>query len=108
MKKIIVAILAALSCLFLFACVPSNVEKAEEKMEKAGYTVLAYSDKEAEGLVGGFIATKGLIGGESLTAVLFETVDDAKAFAEEIGSKAKRDGKWVYYGTEAAIKAFEK
>ncbi len=110
MKKFICMILATLACLFLFACTPSSVEKAEDKMKKEGYTVLAYSDKEADGLVGGFTATKaeGILDVDNITALLFKTKDDAKKFMEEIddNSKAIRDGKWVYWGTEDAIEDF--
>jgi hypothetical protein len=108
MKKFICALLATLACLTLFACTPSNVEKAEAKMKDAGYNVAAYKDEEAEGVVGGFVATKGLNVLDSITAVLFKTKDDAKKFAEEMGSKAVQDGKWVYFGAESAIEAFTK
>lgn len=112
MKKILCAVLAAVSCLGFAACVPGSVEKAEEKMKKEGYTVIAYEDKEAEGLVGGFNATKveGFLGSESdsITALLFESSSDAKDFVAELGddSKAVQDGKWVYWGTEDAIEDF--
>ena len=110
MKKIICAILTAIACLCLFACTPSNIEKAENKMKKEGYTVLAYSDKEAEGLIGGFTATKaeGILNVDNITALLFESKADAEKFMEEMGdaSKAIRDGKWVYWGTEDAIEDF--
>ncbi|MBR2623423.1 MAG: hypothetical protein IKD15_04275, partial [Clostridia bacterium] len=87
---------------------PSTVEKAEEKMEKAGYTVLAYEKKE-EGSVGGFIAKKGIVGGEMLTAILFESKDAASDFYgtySQIDTNAVLDGKWVYSGSEEAVKAF--
>ena len=85
-------------------------ESAEEKMQKEGYGVIAYEDKEAEGLIGGFVATKndgeGLfdIEIEMITAMLFETKDAATDFysaANQAG--AVLDGKWVYWGTEDAI-----
>lgn len=109
MKKILCAVLAAVSCLGFAACVPGNVEKAEEKMKKEGYTVIAYEDKEAEGLVGGFNATKFEgFSADNITALLFESSSDAKDFVAELGdnSKAVQDGKWVYWGTEDAIEDF--
>ena len=110
MKKIICAVLAAVSCLGFAACVPSNMEKAEDKMKKEGYTVVAYEDKEAEGCVGGFNATKmeGILDVENITALLFESSKEAKKFVEELGdtSKAIQDDKWVYWGTEDAIEDF--
>lgn len=105
MKKFICALLATIACLTLFACTPSNVEKAKAKMEDAGYLVVGKEDENAEGLVGAFAATKIT---ENIVAFLFETKDDAKKFAEEMGSKAVQDGKWVYYGSESAIEAFTK
>lgn len=109
MKKFICALLATIACLALFACTPSNVDKAKAKMEEAGYTVLATQDEEAEGLVGAFNATKiSLSGAENLTAFLFDNKDDAKKFAEKLGEKAVQDGKWVYFGSDAAIEAFTK
>lgn len=92
----------------LFACVPSNVEKAEEKMEKAGYTVMAYS-KDAEGLVGGIIATKIT---SSITALYFDSKKSAEEFYADgsgiTGKFAELDGKWVYFGDSEAIEAFTK
>lgn len=114
MKKFISALLAALVCISMClfaACTPSNVEQAEEKMEEAGYTVIAYSNKEAKGLVGGVIATKagGLLELDVLTAAYFETADDAKAFYENLDETgAVQDGNWVYWGDEDAVEDFTK
>ena len=94
MKKFLLGIVMAIMCIGMAACAPSSVAKAEEKMEKAGYTVLAYEGNE-EGSVGGFIAKKGLIGGETLTAILFESTDAATDFYgtySQIDSKAVLDG----------------
>ena len=110
MKKFLCAILMGIMCLGFVACAPFTVEKAEEKMEKAGYTVLAYSDDEAEGMVGGILAQKGLIGGSTLYACLFDSKDAATDFyskAAQISSSAVLDGKWVYWGDEDAIDAFK-
>ncbi|MBR2441703.1 MAG: hypothetical protein IKB20_01325 [Clostridia bacterium] len=109
MKKFLVALMAALTCFACVACAPTSVEKAEEKMQKAGYTVVAYSDKEAEGLVGGFVASNGILTGDSMTALLFETKDDATDFYSNVDDLgATLDGKWVYWGDEEAIKEFTK
>lgn len=106
MKKFLCGLLAAIACIGFAACVPSNMDKAEAKMEDAGYLVVAYSDKEAEGLVGGMVATKIT---KTMTALLFESSKDAKEFLEETKETgAKQDGKWVYWGTEEAIEDFTK
>ena len=113
MKKFLLAIVMAILCIGMTACTPMSVEKAEEKMQKAGYLVVSSEDKEAEGLVGGFVATKndgeGLfdIEIEMITAFFFETTDAASDFYSVAGQAgAVLDGKWVYWGTEDAIEDF--
>ena len=94
-------------CIGMAACTPSSVEKAEEKMQEAGYKVVAYS-KDAEGMVGGFVASKGITDvTNTMTAILFETKDDATDFYSNISETgAVLDGKWVYWGAEEAIDEF--
>ena len=110
MKKFFLSLIMAIMCIGMAACAPSSVEKAEEKMQKAGYTVVAYEDKETEGLVGGFVATaglSGLLGGNTMTALLFETTDAASDFYSVVNQAgAVLDGKWVYWGSEEAVDAF--
>lgn len=116
MKKIFRAICMAfvvvLAGVVLTACKPGSVEKAQSKMEKAGYTVVAYeAAKDAEGFVGGFIATKVDVkdGSGTLTAVLFDSKENAEKFKEVAPFESVvLDGKWVYAGTENAIDAFLK
>ena len=111
MKKFLSTMIMALACVAMAACAPMSVEKAEEKMQKAGYTVVAYEKEDAEGFVGGFVATaglSGLLGGNTMTALLFETADAASDFysvANQAG--AVLDGKWVYWGSEEAVDAFK-
>ena len=50
MKKFLLGLLMAIMCIGMAACTPSSVEKAEEKMQEAGYTVVAYEDEDAEGI----------------------------------------------------------
>ena len=118
MKKFFVALFMAITCLMMVACAPSNLEKAEEKLEEAGYKVEAY-DLSAEGYVGGIVATKGgslgdviggLIDGNQFYAMLFETKEYATEYYKSLGedTKAVQDGKWVYRGSEEATEAFLK
>jgi len=110
MKKFLCGLLAAVATLSLVACVPSNMEKAEKRMKKEGYTVIAYTDDEAEGLIGGFNATKSEnFSVDNLTALLFESSKEAKAFYKDMKNKSQaiQEGKWVYWGTEDAIEDFE-
>lgn len=116
MKKILrtlcIALVAIITGISVTACKPANIEKAEAKMEKAGYTVLAYeNDDNIEGFVGGFIAMD-ISAGDSMLAILFESKNDAEKYAEtkiqsEYG-EIKVEGKWIYAGTEQAIKEFKK
>ena len=110
MKKFLLGLLMAIMCIGMAACTPSSVEKAEEKMQEAGYTVVAYEDKDAEGMVGGFVATaglSGLLGGDVMTAVLFDSKDAATDFYSTLAETgAVLDGKWVYWGSEKAIEEF--
>ena len=110
MKKFLLGLVAAIMCIGMAACAPSSVEKAEEKMQEAGYTVVAYEKEDAEGLVGGFVATaglSGLLGGNTMTALLFETKDAATDFYSTVSEAgAVLDGKWVYWGSEEAVDAF--
>lgn len=112
----VIAIVAVLGVV-LFACVPNSIDAATKKMEKAGYNVTSYSDKGAEGCDGGILATSGLTG---IYALHFSSAKEAKAYYEDrIGtdkedkkdaeeSNYKQKGKWVYWGSTAAEKAFEK
>ncbi len=116
MKKFLVGLLAALACFAMVACVPGDLAKAEEKMEKAGYNVASY-ELSAEGYVGGIAASLksdnplgdlgNALGGKTMNAVLFETADDAKAYAEG-KENVEVSGKWVFWRNEDAIKAFKK
>ncbi len=115
LKIIATSVLSVLACATLFACVPSNIEKAEKKMAKEGYDVKDIG-KLGDGCVGGISARKADLqdGIDFLIAYLFESNDDAKDFLadweELVGNEsgtAIRDGKWVYAGTEDAIEDFE-
>ena len=125
MKKFLVGLMTALFCLCLAACAPANLEKAQEKLKDAGYTIINVSEEAVPGVdgsVGSISAAKGadtLMGnftgdGEFILAVLFESASDAKEYYEEHKDEAeedqvvKQDGKWVYAGTEGAVEAFTK
>ena len=108
MKKGLFAVLAAVACC-LVACVPTNMDNAQKKMKKEGYTVISYTDAEAEGLIGGFNATK--VDGldlDNITALLFDSTKAAKAYYQDLNDKSNiiQEGKWVYWGTEDAIEDF--
>ena len=61
---------------------------------------------------GYFIAKTGLLSGETLTAMYFDTTANAKAWYESNTTKddttTKCAGRWVYWGTVGGVKAFEK
>ena len=115
LKFLSLAFVAIFAGTLLTACAPSNIEKATEKMEEAGYTVIDYDKgKDAEGFVGGLLATK-ILKGEGLIAMLFDSNADAKEFFESMTDSDKdsdygafqQSGKWVFAGTEDAIDAFK-
>ena len=109
-KIIATTALSVLACATLFACVPSNIEKAEKKMKKEGYkiTELPETFLSPDGFENGFVATK--IGSftekDGLTVILFDDKDSAKKYYEDLNQGVQK-GKWVYYGTEDAIEDFE-
>ena len=113
MKKILTAfvtLMMSIACCVLAACAPMNIEKAEDKMKDAGYTVVAY-EQDAEGLVGGIMATKveGLLDIDTLTALYFSSIGEAKDFYDELDNEdAKWQGKWVFWGSEDAMEDFTK
>ena len=113
MKKLIMVLLAALTCLCFVACAPANIEKAQEKMENAEYSVIVTGEDETELLygekaVGMIIASKGgILNRETLTAILFEDAASAKEFAEK-DEERQVNGKWVLWGDESAIEDFTK
>ena len=124
MKKFIMLVLSALTCLCFVACAPKTVEKAKEKMEAAGYSVELISEDVAEiGLgeeaEGSIIATKtegGLLNLKTyiLTAVLFDSTKAAKEYYEQTLENSNgdtgitRSGKWVVVGNVEAIDEFMK
>ncbi len=116
MKKLLSVLLAALTCLFLVACAPADLDKAEEKMEKAGYNVVVdetFSGLFDDDVVGSIIATKA---GDFLTATLFEDAKSAKEYYDKVKDEdadkedqiVKKSGKWVFVGTEDAVEDFTK
>ncbi len=108
----VIALVGIIACVF-FACVPSNLEKAQAKMEEAGYTVLS-STWRLDNLDGAFNATKVSVseGSGTMSALYFKDKDSAKKAYDELAGEnkenIKQNGRWVYFGTKAAIEAFEK
>ena len=137
MKKritIITVLALALVCVMLFAaCTPaSNPEKAKEKLEKKGYTVVVDNRVQPAALK----MTAGINGvdtvltatysdddtTEYLTVLYFSSASDAKAAwdaakkeaeSEKKDSKDKDDSNWtvgksgkrIWFGTKNAVKA---
>lgn len=116
LKKLSVLCAVIFAGVMLTACVPSNLDKAKAKMEEAGYSVVAIdkSEEEAEGLVGGFIASKIALkdGDLGMMALLFDSKSSAKEYyekwvEEDDQKEIIQKGKWVYSGTETSIEVFE-
>ncbi len=110
MKWITLGAASAITCVAFVACAPASLEKAQEKMEAAGYTV------ETEEYLGIGQIYAYNEDGDVLSGALYESTSDAKSAYELAESMAsampegyslKRIGKWVVTGTDAAIKAFK-
>ena len=121
MKKVILGLFVALFALVLVGCAPKDSSAAKQKMEKAGYTVVAtvYDEVQEDGSVASLACTKGnTIGsiidglGNGLTAVLYDSTKNAKAaYNSSKNAEGKSNytlvGKWVVWGSEEAVKAFK-
>ncbi len=110
MKWITVAAASLISALALLACVPSDMDKAYDKMAMEGYSVSIEKLQTDDGCLGKLHAVKdddGCV--DSIFAYLFDSKVAAKAYFEENKGNANMlilDGKWVYVGTEDAIDDF--
>ena len=121
-KFISIALVFTVVSLILTACVPSSIEKAITKMEKAGYVV-------SEPIVTGYESGFGAIGKikaqklssnaspeDTIIAILFESEKKAKEFYEDGGgwndsllTKTGQEGRWAFAAyTENAINDFKK
>lgn len=110
-----------MALLTLTACAP-KADKAEEKMEKAGYFSI-----DAKAIVGTetskyenfFVFAKGnaaanmLTGGDFVVALYYKDAEEAKkaydeykASKDEEEANVKKSGKCLYYGTEQGMKDF--
>jgi len=128
MKKIIsvIAVIALVAVLgtLLVACAPADAKAAKEKLEKKDYAVVVVSDS-----IGGELAlaiygehVKDMItatskdGKDQVSAILFDSAANAKAFYKDnkelFENKGKDEtvsvsGKWIIGGTKAGVKAFK-
>ena len=121
MKKVFKSVFMVALCFMLgvglTACKPKNVDKAISRMEDAGYTIVGYTDGEdAEGYVGGFVASnvESVTEIDGMMAMLFDSKSSAEEYFNSITEKENKsmfgewvlDGKWVYTGSDAAVRAF--
>lgn len=130
MKKIAkilsVAMLVVMTALVMTACVPGSAEKAQKKLEKAGYEVEIYTEADDVGKeMLGFVhedAVEMLMAGKdnnSVAVVWFDNKDAAKEMYDKTYNELKDEidegvdvvvkikGKVVYYGTKQAVKDFD-
>lgn len=127
MKKVLrmsSLLLVLVALLGLTACAPKDPAKAKEKLEGKEYTVVVdanvipaamklFGIKGVESVV---TATKKAEDNvETVTAVLFaekaqakDAIDKLVEYAKKNGeqTEVKQVGKWLYYGTEQAMKDF--
>ncbi len=116
-KVFVSAILLVVTAFTFAACVPSSYDKAVSKMQDAGYTVAGSTYDKDTGAVGSFAATKvslsNIGNSNAIIATLYSSSKEAKAAYDKLKSEdnkenLKQKGKWVYFGSSEAIKAFEK
>ena len=124
MKKLF-AIIAAVVLLFsLASCAPKDASKAEEKLEKKGYSVVVDENLIPAALKLAGIDVDAVVTAvkdiedaddEFVTAYLFSSKDDAKAAIEKLSewaekkneeSNFKQSGCWLYAGSDKGMKDF--
>lgn len=116
-KSLLMVAVCVMLCFSLSACKPKNIDKAKSRLEKAGYTVMDYEvEEDAEDVVGAILASNFEKVNEidGMIAILFENKGSAKDYYESVTENNGKSmvgewelsGKWVYSGTERAVKAF--
>lgn len=117
MKRIIALVCVFAMMALLLASCGVNFKTMEEKLEKEGYTVICFTEKNLEGasdylkdlveenssVKNVLIATK-ILAGKAVTVIEFKTSEAAKKCADSIGDKAVRSGNVVFVGDEDSIK----
>ena len=120
-KRFLGVLLVLLFALVLVGCAPKDASAAKKKMEKKDYTVVVLDGEIAksalsaiaEGAVANVTASKKTDDGTiAMTAVLFDSAKNAKAFYNASKDDEKKtslvlSGKWVMYGDEKAVKDFK-
>ena len=120
----VVVLMVVLASVVLTACIPSNYEKAKEKLEKAEYgvasssaaSVLSYLGLSKEGATENEVyalKVNSLTSYDYCAIFYYANSKDAKAaydsYKEALGEDTKlvlkKSGKAVFIGTEAAYKA---
>ena len=130
MKKLIALLVVVFALFVLVGCTPKDQVAAKEKMEGKDYKVVVDGTIQpaalkllgVEGVESVLTATKTVENkdGEketiALEAIFFDTADHAKAALKTIQEEAKKNGeksevkqagKWLYYGSDQAVKDFK-
>lgn len=120
--KVLSLFVMVFAVMTLASCAPKDAAAGREKLEKKEYVVVtdgtvipaALKLAKVEGVQTVLTATSK-DGKESLVAVLFEKSSQAKDSFDKLSDYAKkngnytdvkRTGKWLYYGTDNAMKDF--
>jgi len=129
MKKVLLVLVVLLSAVLLVSCAPKDQKAAKEKMEGKGYDVAvdsvaipaALNFMGVQGIETVLVCSKTVENSDgdsevlAVTAIYFDTKDNAKKFYEEVSKYAKKNaanneskitGHWIYYGSEKAMKDF--
>ena len=101
----------------LVSCKPDNGEEAKERLEEAGYKVEVFTGSAADAMLMGVDGVSELVvagkSGETFVAILFDSKDAAENAISDVKTgvagkfEIHHSGKWVYYGSQSGIDAFE-
>ena len=109
LRLVSLVLVVCIFALTLTACTPSSIDAAKNKMINAGYSIEDYNHITTDNELGGIYAYKGSVTNRiSITAVLYETKEDAVNAVNNSFTEWTADGKWIYKGDAEAIEAFTK
>lgn len=109
MKKILLVLLSLVMCFGFVGCTKNlTADEIKAKLEKKDYAVAAIK-------IGSYAAINGTNGSENISVIVCDTKDEAIKCQEDLEKidilaliTYKQAGKYVYSGTEAGIKVFER
>lgn len=115
LKSIVVTILTIITAITLFACAPSTIKEAKNKMEDLGYTTIYLNETKQNGLLGtAKFMRVDKNGSDIITVFLYDSAKTANSLKGKYQKTVNKnesvsvDGKWIIIATENAKKDFQK